>query len=333
MVFRAEVIGCGIGGACAALAMAKVGGRVHVYEKSALTAEVGGWVTLGPAASTALDQIGLGEKVRAAGFPVVSVSTVDTRTGRAKSFARTEPGHRWSSIHVWRKDLLALLRERLEQEDIPCDYGTGGDPSERTGDLLVGADGARSATRRLLGNPQEPTYTGQMIRYGHCPVPVSGLPTGVLHFWSHSEGVAGYVGDDRDGSFWFSRRNADSGAASTDPDVFLAALRATQVVEVLERSEVSAPIALYELEPEGRWHNADTVLIGDAAHAVSPSAGRGATSAIEDAIVLAKALRRANSIAAALESYTEIRRPIAQATYRPGSRRQAPRVSPADLQL
>ncbi|WP_342216221.1 FAD-dependent monooxygenase, partial [Nocardia abscessus] len=43
--------------------------------------------------------------------------------------------------------------------------------------------------------------------------------------------------------------------------------------------------------PEGNWHNADTVLIGDAAHAVSPAAGRGATSAIEDAIVLAKTLR------------------------------------------
>ncbi|WP_280341222.1 FAD-dependent oxidoreductase [Nocardia abscessus] len=329
-MFRAEVIGCGIGGACAALAMAKVGARVQVYETAPRTAEVGGWVTLGPAASTALDQIGLGEKVRAAGFPVVSVSTVDMLTGRTGSFARTEPGHRWSSTHVWRKDLLALLREGLAQADIPCDYGTRADPGERTGDLLVGADGARSVTRRMLGDSREPTYMGQLIRYGHCPVPVPGLPTNVLHFWSHPEGVAGYVGDDRDGSFWFSRRTVAPAAAAVDPDVFLGALRATPVVEVLERSEVSAPIALYELEPEGSWHNADTVLIGDAAHAVSPAAGRGATSAIEDAIVLAKTLRSADSIAAALESYTEVRRPIAQATYRPGP---GPRVSAADLQL
>ncbi|WP_159840016.1 FAD-dependent oxidoreductase [Nocardia sp. CY41] len=310
--------------------MAKVGATVQVYESAERTAEVGGWVTLGPAASTALDQIGLGERVRAVGFPVVSVSTVDTVTGRAGSFARTEPGHRWSSTHVWRRDLLAVLREGLDRADIPCAYGTRAEPGERTGDLLVGADGARSAIRRMLGDRREPTYTGQLIRYGHFPAPVRGLPTNVLHFWSHPDGVVGYVGDDRDGSFWFSRRNVASAAAAIDPDVFLEALRLTPVLDVLERSEVSAPIALYELEPEGSWHNADTVLIGDAAHAVSPAAGRGATAAVEDAIVLAKTLRGADSIALALESYTKVRRPIAQATYRPGS---APRVSAADLRL
>jgi 2-polyprenyl-6-methoxyphenol hydroxylase-like FAD-dependent oxidoreductase len=217
----------------------------------------------------------------------------------------------------------------LDEADIPCEYGARVDPGSRTGDLLVGADGARSATRRMLGDAREPTYTGQSIRYGHCPGVVPELPTHVLHFWSHPDGVAGYVGDDRDGSFWFSRRSVASGTA-VDPEVFLDALRATPVVRVLERSEVSAPIALYELEPEGCWHNADTVLIGDAAHAVSPAAGRGATSAIEDAIVLAKTLRSANSIAAALEAYTEVRRPIARATYRPGP---APKVSAADLRL
>ncbi|MBF6078258.1 NAD(P)/FAD-dependent oxidoreductase [Nocardia beijingensis] len=329
-MLRAEVIGCGIGGACAALALAKVGARLHVYETSVRAAQVGGWVTLGPAASTALDQIGVGEKVRAAGFPVTGVSSVDMRTGRTKSFARTETGHRWPSTHVWRKDLLALLRERLEEADIPCDYRTRTHPGRCTGDLLVGADGARSTTRRILGNTTQPSYTGQLIRYGHCPVLVPGLPTNILHFWSHPEGVAGYVGDDRDGSFWFSRRNVASASAPVDPDTFFEPLRTTQVAQVLEHSEVSAPIALYELEPEGIWHNAHTVLIGDAAHAVSPAAGRGATSAIEDAIVLAKAVRDAGSIAAALDCYTETRRPIALATYRPGSN---PSVSAEDLQL
>jgi 2-polyprenyl-6-methoxyphenol hydroxylase-like FAD-dependent oxidoreductase len=332
-VFRAEVIGCGIGGACAALALAKIGARVAVYEASPRTADAGGWVTLGPTASTALDQLGLGEKVRAGGFPVTGVSSVDTLTGRSRSFARTEPGHRWPSVHVWRKDLLTALRAGLEQAGIRCEYETRADPGERTGDLLVGADGARSRTRRLLGNSRAPAYTGQLIRYGHCPIPVRRLPRNILHFWAHSEGVAGYVGDDRDGSFWFSRRNAPSADTELDLEVFLAALRETQVAEVLRDSEVSGPIALYELEPEGDWHNTNTVLIGDAAHAVSPSAGGGATAATEDAIILAKALRGADSIAAALESYTRTRRPIARATYRPEPRRQVPQVSAADLRL
>ena len=89
--------------------------------------------------------------------------------------------------------------------------------------------------------------------------------------------------------------------------------------EVLDTSSwVSSPIALYELDPSGIWHRNHTVLIGDAAHALSPAAGRGATSAIEDAIILAKNLRdHAYRIREALESFTADRRPIALATYRP----------------
>jgi len=180
-------------------------------------------------------------------------------------------------------------------------------------DLIVGADGARSATRRSIGNLAEPTYTGQIIRYGHHPRPAPDLPTGVLHFWRHFEGVAGYVGDLRDGSFWFSRHNSDTPTDVIDQETAIAVLLDTPVQSVLDTSWVSRPIALYELAPKGTWHRGHTVVIGDAAHALSPAAGRGATSAIEDAILLATHLReRVGRVPEALESFTARRRPIAQ---------------------
>lgn len=330
---RSTVVGCGIGGACAALALAKIGATVQVYEATPRAAAVGGWVTLGPAALTALDQLGLAESVREIGFPVLGVHSVDTVTGRTNSFDRVEAGHRWSSTHVWRRDLLSLLRARLDTEGVGCAYGTPVEPGVLDDDLLVGADGARSATRRMLGDPREPTFTGQSIRYGHCPEPVRELPMGVLHFWAHSAGVAGYVGDERDGSFWFDRRNVDAPTGTVDRDSSTEVLRDTPVERVLDRSEVGPPIALYELEPEGIWHTARTVLIGDAAHAVSPAAGRGATSAIEDAIVLAKAIRDTGSIAAALEHYTATRRPVARAAYRPIPGQRPPTTPAAALRL
>ncbi|WP_157228816.1 FAD-dependent oxidoreductase [Nocardia brevicatena] len=319
---RSTVVGCGIGGACAALALAKIGATVQVHEATPRATEVSGWVTLGPTALTALDQLGLAESVREIGFPVLGVNSVDTVTGRTNSFARIEPGHRWSSTHVWRRDLLSLLRARLDTEGVGCAYGTSVDPGVLEGDLLVGADGARSATRRMPGDLREPAFTGQLIRYGHCPEPVRELPMGVLHFWTHSAGVVGYVGDKRDGSFWFSRRNVNVPTDTVDPDTYTEVLRGTSVAQVPDRSEVGAPIALYELEPEGVRHTTRTVFIGDAAHAVSPAAGRGATSAIEDAITLAKAIRDTDSVAAALERYTATRRPAARAAYRtvPGQR-------------
>ncbi|WP_406233292.1 FAD-dependent oxidoreductase [Nocardia sp. NBC_01009] len=333
MIGRAAIIGCGIGGASTALALAKIGARVEVYEASARSVEVGGWVTLGPAASTALDRLGLGEQVRHLGFPVVRVTTVDTITGRVNSFARNEPGHRWPSTHVWRRDLLAVLRDRLEDVGVCCHYNVRAVPADVAGDLVVGADGARSATRRMLGDLRKPTYTGQRICYGHHDLCAPGLPTGILHFWTHPDGVVGYAGNDRDGSFWFSRRNAESPNVALGRDAFLEPLRDTPIAGVLELSEVSDPIALHELEPEGIWHTTDTVLVGDAAHAVSPAAGRGATSAIEDAIVLAKAVRDKGSIVAGLDVYTATRRPIARATYRPRAGRPPTRVTAAELEL
>jgi 2-polyprenyl-6-methoxyphenol hydroxylase-like FAD-dependent oxidoreductase len=140
----------------------------------------------------------------------------------------------------------------------------------------------------------------------------------MLHFWRHSAGVAGYVGDLRYGSFWFSRHNSVTPTDVIDQEIVIAALRDTPVQAVLDTSWVSRSIALYELLPKGRWHRGHTVVIGDAAHALSPAAGRGATSAIKDAIILAKHLRdRAYCVPEALTSFAASRRPIAKAAYRP----------------
>lgn len=331
---RAVVIGCGIGGATAALALAEIGVSVEVYEATARSADRGGWVTLGPAAMTGLDRVGVADDVWAVGFPVVSVRTVDTATGGVTDFPRYEATHHFPSTHVWRCELLCILRDRLDAASVTCHYGSTAIVGNLDADLIVGADGARSATRRSIGNLAEPTYTGQIIHYGHHPRPAPHLPTGVLHFWRHSEGVAGYVGDLRDGSFWFSRHNSDTPTGVIDQETAIAALRDTPVHAVLDTSWVSRSIALYELAPEGRWHRGRTVVIGDAAHALSPAAGRGATSAIEDAIILAKDLReRAYCVPEALKSFTASRRPIAKATYRPTPGQRPVSVTAHELDL
>jgi salicylate hydroxylase len=331
---RAVVIGCGIGGATAALALAEIGASVEVYEAAARSADRDGWVTLGPAAMTGLDRIGVADAVWAVGFPVVSVRTVDTATGGVTHFPRYEATHRFPSTHVWRCELLCILRDRLDAVGVTCHYGSTAIIGDLDADVIVGADGARSATRRSIGNLAEPTYTGQIIRYGHHPRPAPHLPTGVLHFWRHSEGVAGYVGDLRDGSFWFNRHNSDTPADVIDREAAIAALRNTPVHAVLDASWVSRSIALYDLTPEGRWHRGHTVVIGDAAHALSPAAGRGATSAIEDAIILAKHLReRAYCVPEALKSFTAGRRPIANAAYRPTPGQRPISVTAGELDL
>lgn len=213
---RALVIGCGIAGGSVALALAEIGFEVEVCEATSRARDHHGWVTLGPSAMTGLDRLGVGDQVWAVGFPVVNVHTVDIVTGGVSDLCRYEATHRYPSTHVWRRDLLSILRDRLDKVGLPCHYGSTATVEDRDADLIVGADGAWSATRQAIGNRTEPTYTGQIIRYGHHPRPAPGLSTGVLHFWRHYDGVVGYVADSRDGSFWFSRHNSDTPTRTVD---------------------------------------------------------------------------------------------------------------------
>ncbi|ATL71167.1 FAD-dependent monooxygenase [Nocardia terpenica] len=328
-----SIIGGGIAGATAAAAAGVIGAVTQVYEATEQTIEHRGWVTLAPSAMTALDQVGVGERVRAVGFPVVEVRMVDTVTGQQRRLSRYEPGHRWPSTHVWRRDLLSALHDRLDHLGVRRHFGTAVAADQLTADVIVGADGAHSPTRRLLGNPLMPTFTGEVICYGHHPACAPGLARHVLHFWGHPDGVVAYIGDDRDGSFWFSRYHTQSPSDIVDLTRLLRPLRQTPAAAVVDNAEISDQVALYELDPRGIWHSADTVLIGDAAHAVSASAARGAASAIEDAVVLARCLQGSDTIVSALDSYTAIRRPLAWATYRPDPGQRPPCPSPDQLIL
>ena len=141
------------------------------------------------------------------------------------------------------------------------------------------AGGARSATRRLIGSLTEPVYTGQVTRCGHHPHPVAYLPTNVFHGWRHPQGGVGYGADSRDGSFWFSPHGSDGATDAIDQHgATFVPLRAAPVNIVLDTSWVSRAVALYAVAPVGTWHRDHRAIIGDAAHAMSPTTGRGAPS-------------------------------------------------------
>jgi len=163
----AVVVGAGAAGATAALALRKAcASEVILYERAQDAATHLGWVTLGPTAMTALDTIGVAEAVAAVGFPVEEVVFI---TGDKRSvLPRREPGHKYSSTHVWRRDLLSILRERLDGsirfQPAPSIGGLVAAPDV---DLIVGADGAHSAVRRYLGDLRPLDHVGESIVYGH----------------------------------------------------------------------------------------------------------------------------------------------------------------------
>jgi len=312
----AVVVGAGAAGATAALALRKAcASEVVLYERAQDAATHLGWVTLGPTAMTALDTMGVAESVAAVGFPVEEVVFI---TGDERSvLPRREPGHKYSSTHVWRRDLLAVLRE-------PLDGAIRFEPAPPVGDLvaaagvdlIVGADGAHSLVRRYLGDVRPLDHVGESIVYGHSSADAAeSLSHSVLYFWNHPDGVCGYVSDPRDGTFWFCRY-VDTAMHTAPASGWRELAASTPFAGLVDDSELFGPFALWELPPTGPWTGDKTVLIGDAAHALSPAAGRGATSAIEDAVILAHCLVAAKDTKDGLTRFVELRRPRALHSFR-----------------
>jgi 2-polyprenyl-6-methoxyphenol hydroxylase-like FAD-dependent oxidoreductase len=275
--------------------------------------------------------------VLAAGFPTptnVLLSGTGRRLGAVSNGGRLPDG---TTAHtIKRARLYRTLYQQATGRGILFEYGKrlrnaaatadGGvlarfaDGSQAAGDLLVGADGAHSTTRHLI-DPAAPAprYVGLVNFGGYTPdAPDSGEP-GAWHMIFGRRAFFGYVADPGGGTVWFANvpRPAVSPAerAATSPDQWR-----RQLVELFagDRGPAAGLIADGRLELAGdsthdlpkvpTWHRGPMVIVGDAAHAPSPTSGQGASMAAEDAVVLAKSLRDRPTVPEALAAYEGLRR-------------------------
>mgnify|MGYP003286440879 CR=1 FL=1 len=194
------------------------------------------------------------------------------------------------------------------------------DGTRATGDLLVGADGVHSVTRRLL-DPAAPAgrYVGLVNFGGYTPGADATVEPGVWHMIFGRRAFFGYVADPAGGTVWFANvpRPAvtpeERAATSADQwrrrlvELFTGdAGPATRLIEA-GRLELAADNT-HDLQKVPTWHRGPMVIVGDAAHAPSPTSGQGASMAAEDAVVLAKCLRDRPDIPTALATYEGLRR-------------------------
>ena len=194
------------------------------------------------------------------------------------------------------------------------------DGSREQGDLLVGADGVHSATRRLL-DPAAPAarYVGLVNFGGYTPGSAGTTEPVAWRMIFGRRAFFGYVADPAGGTVWF--------ANVPRPAVSLAERAATtpgqwqrQLVDLFagDHGPASDLVAAGTLELAGdsthdlpsvpTWHRGPMVIVGDAAHAPSPTSGQGASMAAEDGVVLAQCLRDLPSIPEALAAYEGRRR-------------------------
>lgn len=319
------VVGGGIGGVSAALALTRLGHEVVVLERVEAAVDAGSGITLFPNAMAALDAIDVGDAVRAAGIPLPAGSG-GLRTPSGRVLVGAGSARAVQGLYAFhRADLHRALRTLLPPGVLRVGHGVVAVRSDPDGAevavagrppidaaLVVAADGWRSPIRRTL----HPDYPGPRYAGYTSWRAVTSRPVDLGGVAGETWGVGERFGilplaDGR--AYWFAVANLPAG---TVVDPYAEVLRRfggwhDPIPALLSATDPDAVLALdiHDLAlPLPSFTSGRVALLGDAAHAMTPDLGQGAGQAIEDAVVLAAELTRGPTVAEALERYDVERR-------------------------
>ena len=327
MVSRVAIAGAGIGGLMLAAALRRRGVRVEVLERAAELVAAGAGIALPANGVKGLAKIGLAPAVIQAGAVVARAAILDSR-GRTLgseldlSGVYDELGASLVALH--RARLHAILIDNVgpdvvrtgtavasyeQNRDCVRVACTNGERVEA--ELLVGADGLHSTVRSQLVGDGAPAYSGYTSWRGVTPSGAVSSPERTTESWGRGERF-GIVPIGFGEIYWFAVANVPAGGRDGHVhrelmqrfgqwhDPVRRLIEATPADRIL-RTDIC------DRQPIERWHHERVVLLGDAAHAMTPNLGQGAGQAIEDAVVLDECLATESSLEGALLRYEQRR--------------------------
>ncbi len=341
---RAIVVGAGIGGLSTAIALRRVGVEATVFERAGELKEIGAGVALAANAVRALRGLGLADAIKDIGVPVRDAEICSWQGEVLSRLPVLEIEQRVGaeSMAVHRADLQAVLLKELGQEKVRLGakcvgFEQGeegvvawfGDGREERGDLLIGADGLRSAIRTQLIGDGPPRYAGYTAWRAVVKPERELLPPGYAReTWGRgARFISVQIGEGR--VYWAATRNAPQGeeeapVASRRKSAVSEIVRGWHepIEELVSSTEETSILRtdIYDRKPVKRWSKGWVTLLGDAAHPMTPDLGQGACQAIEDAVALARCLSEEGSVASALQLYVAWRVPRTTALIRSSRR-------------
>ena len=341
------VVGAGIGGLSAALALQRHGFRASLYERAGALNEVGAGVLMTPNAIHGLKFLGVGDQVTACSIRSRGHKYRHYRTGEV--LQRRPPAEAYAAsygagiYYVHRADLHGVLLAAVLANDPDCvhcghaftDFSQDeegvvvrfANGTRVEGAALIGADGCRSVVREALHGREPVAYMSQVAF--RALVPRTRLPD------SYDYRRSMHLGPGRLLLSYPLRNNAFMNVVAiarqrawqeeswtVDADISeLLELYADfndEVCGLIEAIEAGTLFkwGLHDRPPLARWSSGRVTLLGDAAHPMSPFLGQGAALAIEDGVVLGRCLAEACDLPPALALYERLRKPRADAAQR-----------------
>ncbi len=309
---KAVIIGAGMGGMSAAIALRQIGIQTEVYERVTENKPVGAAISVWSNGVKCLNYLGLEAETARLGGIVDTMSYVDAHTGETMCRFSMQPlidevGQR--PYPIARADLQSMLMEAYGIDDIhfgmkmvgignaedgTCAHATFADGTTVSADVIIGADGASSITREyVLGTPVTRRYAGY-VNY-------NGLVETDDRIGPATEWTT-YVGDGKrvsvmpvaDGRFYFFFDVVEPQGIEFDKGSAREVLRghfgdwAPGVQVLIEKLDPATTnrVEILDLDPFYTWVRGRVAVLGDAAHNTTPDIGQGGCSAMEDAVAL-----------------------------------------------
>ncbi|MEM7118003.1 MAG: FAD-dependent monooxygenase [Chloroflexota bacterium] len=330
----ANIIGASLGGLSTAIALRKVGINARLYDKATQLRPIGAGLTLYPNGLKSLEALspGLAERVIAAGSPVQKIYLKnDAGATLFEKPVDMESKFGYPMLNIRWAKLQALLIELLPQEAIHVQHACYEIERRATqivakfdngktavSDLLIGADGVHSRIRQHVLLGPAASHTGRLswrfLFKGQHPAMTPHESTLIVSNDRQKSLLVAQLDDDN----WFFSASLQGQNLQRSPNAAATKQRllaefgdwAAPVPEIMAQVEAQDIIErpLFDMMPLERWYHQRTAVLGDAAHAMTPSLGQGANSAFEDACSLAHALQNERSLPQALAAYQASRK-------------------------
>lgn len=317
------IIGAGIGGLTAGIALKHSGHEVEIYERASQSGTVGAGLSLWANAIHAFDQLGIGNQIRQLGVMEGDGGIHDWRGNdlMATDYAGIKALLGDTTVVVHRADLHVLLEETFGgvihwgqtishySENHNKVFAHFEDGRTIQADLLIACDGIHSVIRKQMFPQSRPIYAGYTAYRGVTHFDHSR----VGNMWGESWGYGkrfGIAPLSQNRIYWFATYNAPENTIVPQEKRQATLLSKFEgwhhpVTELIGETD---PIAIlqhdiHELNPLTSWVDGRVALLGDSAHAMTPNLGQGACQAIEDAVVLGRILKGNPDVKSALQQY------------------------------